>query len=186
MLAYNELKPGVVFIKDGQPFEVIESLVSRMQMAKAVAQLKIKNLKSGKIINYTAHQNETFEEAEIETEPAQFLYYHRDEFWFQDPVNPKKRFYLKEAIIGDYKFYLKPNSELKIIKFKNEIINIQLPIKIDLKVIEAPPALRGDTAQGGTKIVTLETGLKVNVPLFIKEGDIIKINTKTGKYVERV
>ncbi len=82
--------------------------------------------------------------------------------------------------------FLKKDLEIKAFKFKDKIINIELPIKIDLKVIEAPPNIKGDTAQGGTKTVILETGAKINVPLFIKEGDIIRINTQTGEYVERI
>jgi len=186
MLSYNELRVGTLFIKDGQPYEVLEYAFVRMQQRKPVAQLKIKNLITGKVQSYTAHQNETFEEAEIEIIPANFIYKHRGQFWFTEINNPKNRFVLEEKVIGESIHYLKPNIEIKAFKFKDKIINIELPIKIDLKVIEAPPAVRGDTAQGGTKTVTLETGVKVNVPLFINEGDIIRINTQTGEYVERV
>jgi len=193
MLSYNELKVGTLFVKDGEPYEVLEYAFIRMQQRKPVAQLKIKNLITGKVQNYAAHQNESFEEAEIEILPVKFIYKHqgrlpagRQEYWFQEPNNPKNRFLLADEIIGDAGQYLKPNLEVKAFKFREEIINIELPIKIDLKVMEAPPAVRGDTAQGGTKTVTLETGAKVNVPLFINEGDIVRINTTTGEYTERV
>ena len=82
--------------------------------------------------------------------------------------------------------FLKSNLEITALKFKGKLINIELPIKVDYKIIEAPPAIKGDTAQGGAKAVTIETGAKINVPLFIDEGDIIKVNTQTGEYVERV
>lgn len=186
MLSYNELKVGILFIKDGEPYEVLEYAFVRMQQRKPVVQLKIKNLISGKMLNYTAHQNESFEEAEIEVMPVKFIYEHRDEFWFSEPQNPKNRFSLKEDVIGEAARYLKSNIEVKAFKFREKIINVELPIKVDLKVMEAPPAIRGDTAQGGTKTVTLETGAKVNVPLFINEGDVIRINTQSGEYVERV
>ena len=81
---------------------------------------------------------------------------------------------------------MKPNTEVTAYKFNDDIINVELPIKMDLKVTEAPPALKGNTAQGGNKSVTLETGAKVNVPLFVEEGDIIRVNTQTGQYIERV
>jgi elongation factor P len=217
MLSYNELKAGALFIKDGQPYEVLEYAFIRMQQRKPVAQLKIKNLITGKVQNYTAHQNESFEEVEIEILPVKFIYKHqgrlpagRQEYWFTPLVTghpkaagavpsagrsltglneigkPSARFFLTNEVVGEAGQYLKQNTEIKAFKFKNKIINIELPIKTNLKVTEAPPAVRGDTAQGGTKAVVLETGAKINVPLFINEGDIVKVNTQTGEYVERV
>ncbi len=186
MLSYNELKVGTLFIKDGAPFEVLEYQFVRMQQRKPVAQLKIKNLINGKVMNYTAHQNENFEEAEIEIMPVQFIYHNRGQYWFHEVGKPRTRFFLTDEVVGEAGQYLKQNSEVKALKFNNQIINIAPPIKVDLKVIEAPPGIRGNTAQGGTKTVTLETGAKVNVPLFINEGDIIRLNTASGEYVERV
>lgn len=186
MLSYNDLKPGVTFIKDGQPYKVLEYNFVRMQQRKPVAQLKIKNLISGKVINYTAQQNESFEEAEIEKAPAEFIYSRRGEYWFRNSENPSDRFFINETILGDAKNFLKEKTVVNIVKFKNKPIAVEVPIKVDLKVIEAPPGIRGNTAEGGTKTVTTETGFKVSVPLFIEEGDIIRINTENGEYVERV
>lgn len=191
MLNYNELKVGTLFVKDGEPYEVLEYAFIRMQQRKPVAQLRIKNLITGKVQNYAAHQNETFKEAEVEIFPVKFIYQHQGEFWFQELNNPKNRFSLKSDILSKTVQYLKPDIEIKAFKFSNKnekdrIINIELPIKMDFKVIEAPPAVRGNTAQGGTKTVILETGAKVNVPLFIDEGDRVRINTATGEYAERV
>lgn len=185
-LAYNELKVGTIFIKDGAPFKVLEYSFVRMQQRKPVAQLKIKNLLSGKIQEFTAHINDEFEEAEIENINIKFIYSQRGEYWFCETDNPRNRFSIKEENLGDATQYLKPNLELTAYKFKDKIINVELPIKIDLKVTESPPAVKGNTAQGGTKTVTLETGAKVNVPIFVKEGDIIRVNTETGEYIERV
>lgn len=186
MLSYNELKVGTLFIKDGEPYEVLEYAFVRMQQRKPVAQLKIKNLISGKVREYAAHQNESFEEAEIKIMPVQFIYRNRGQFWFHETGKPSTRFFLTDEVVGDTGRYLKQNSEVKAFKFSEKIINIEPPIKVEFKVTEAPPAIKGDTATGGTKTVTLETGAKVNVPLFINEGDVIRINTKTGEYVERV
>ncbi len=186
MLSYNELKVGTLFIKDGDPYEVLDYQFIRMQQRKPVTQLKIKNLISGKVQNYSAHQNESFKEAKIEIVPVNFIYQNKGEYWFHELNNPKNRFCLTENTVGETGKFLKPNTEVKSFKFGEKIINIELPIKLDLKVIEAPPAIKGDTAQGGTKTITLETGAKVNVPFFIQEGDIVKINTTTGDYVERV
>ena len=186
MLSYNELKPGILFILDGQPWEVLESEFLRMQMRKPVMKTKIKSLISGKIVDRSFQPSDQLEEAEVERFDVKFLYSHRDEFWFCDLNNQKDRFILKSEIIGDMGKFLKPNMEISAIKFNDKILNIDLPIKVDYKIIEAPPAIRGDTAQGGTKVVVLETGAKVSVPLFINEGDVIRVNTQTGQYVERV
>ena len=106
--------------------------------------------------------------------------------YLDEKGNPKNRFPLKMAIIGEAAQFLKTNLEVTAYKFKEKIINVELPIKIDLKVTEAPPALKGNTAQGGTKSVMLETGAKLNVPLFINEGDVVRVNTQSGEYIERV
>ena len=188
MLSYNELKIGTIFTKneDPDPYEVLEYAFIRMQQRKPVAQLKIKNLLSGKVQNYAAHQNESFYEVEIDMVPVTFIYHSRDEYWFHEKNNPKNRFALKDDVLGESGQYLKQNTEVKAFKFGEKIINVEIPVKMDFKVIEAPPAIKGDTAQGGTKSVTLETGAKVNVPLFINEGDIVRLNTTTGEYYERV
>jgi elongation factor P len=185
-LSYNDLKVGTIFIKDGAPFKVLDYAFIRMQQRKPVAQLKIKNLITGKIQEFTAHDNDEFEEAELETIAVKFIYSNRGEYWFTEINNPKMRFSLKEENLKEDAKYLKPNLELTAYKFKDKIINIELPVKIDLRVVEAPPALKGNTAQGGTKTVVLETGAKINVPLFVKEGDVIRINTQSGEYIERI
>ncbi|TSA44465.1 elongation factor P, partial [bacterium] len=184
-LSYNELKIGTIFIKDGEPWKVLEYAFIRMQQRKPVTQLKIENLISGKVVDYSAHQNEEFEEAEIDKMPVNFIYQNRGEYWFNEKGNSKNRFQLKPEIIGNAAQFLKPNTEVEAYKFGEKFINVELPIKMDLKVTEAPPAIKGNTAQGGTKLVTLETGAKINAPLFINEGDILRINTTTGEYVER-
>lgn len=185
-LSYNELKIGTIFIKDGEPWKVIEYAFVRMQQRKPVVQLKIENLVSGKVVDYSAHQNEEFEEAEIDTTTVIFIYQSRGEFWFNEKGNPKNRFTLSVDVIGKAAQFLKTNLEVTAYKFGEKVINVELPIKMDLKVTEAPPAVKGNTAQGGTKVVTLETGAKVDAPLFINEGDILRINTTTGEYVERM
>ncbi|MBU2109816.1 elongation factor P [Patescibacteria group bacterium] len=194
MLSYNELKPGVFIILDGQPYVVMEFKFLRMQQRKPVTQTKIKNIISGKTIEKTFQQTDKLEEAEIETRPVKYLY-HRParrslgegggEFWFSEKDNPSVRFKLDESLVGNYIDLLKPNSLIEAMSFQKNIIGVKMPVKVDLKVVEAPPAVKGNTAQGGTKQVKLETGAAVNVPLFINEGDIIRINTETKQYTER-
>ncbi len=185
-LSYNELKVGTIFLKDGAPFKVLESAFIRMQQRKPVMQLKIINLVSGKTQEYAAHQNEDYVEAEIDMTPVNFVYESRGEYWFNEKGNPKNRFSIPADTIGEAAKFLKNNTEVTAYKFGEKIINIELPIKMDLKVTEAPPAIKGDTASGGGKVVILETGAKVNAPLFINEGDIVRVNTATGEYVERI
>jgi elongation factor P len=156
-----------------------------MQQRKPVAQTKIKNLISGKVIERTFQQTDKFEEAKIETKPIRYLYAHRGEFWFCPEKNPSKRFKLDKSLIGNYADLMKPNLIVEAMIFSDKIIGIKLPVKIDLRVIEAPPSTKGNTAQGGTKQVKLETGAVLNVPLFINEGDVVRINTETKDYVER-
>jgi len=186
MLSYNELKPGILIVLDGQPFEVVDSEFLRMQQRKPVMKTKIKSLISGAVVERAFQPSDELEEAEIEKLKVEFLYSHRDEFWFCETDNSKNRFILKQEVIDGLEKFLKPNMEISAIKFGDKIINIELPIKVDYKVVEAPPAIRGDTAQGGTKVIILETGAKISAPLFINEGDIIKVNTQTAAYVERV
>lgn len=186
MINYNELKPGVVFILDGEPYEVMEFSFLRMQQRKPVAQTKVKNIITGKILSRNFQHTDSFEPAEIELKKVKFLYSHRDKIVFCDIKNPSNRFELPMEIIGDKIKFLKANAEIETVEFKNKLINIKLPIKMDFKVVEAPPAIRGNTAQGGTKVVILETGASVNAPLFINEGDVIRVNTQTGEYTERV
>jgi len=185
-LGVNELKPKTFFIFEGQPYEVLETHHLKMQQRRPVVQTRMRNLLNGKMLERNFAQSDIFEEADIERKEVKFLYNHREEYWFADPANSAQRFKLEKEIIGDKYKFLKANTLLEAVTFDGKIITIELPIKMDFKVVEAPPAIRGDTAQGGVKSVTLETGATVNVPLFIDEGDIIRLNTETGEYVERM
>ena len=186
MLSYSELKIGTTFVIDGEPYKVLEYNFLRMQQRKPVAQTKIKNLKTGKVTSRTFHQNESFAEADIEKEKALFLYAHRNEYWFRRGNDPKNRATLSEEVVGDAGHYLIANTDVSLNVFNDEVINIEIPIKMDFKVKEAPPNVKGDSATGGNKEIILENGLRINAPLFINEGDVIRINTDTGQYVERV
>ena len=186
MLSYFDLRKGVQFVLEGQPCEVLE--FKQMQKAQdvVVAQTKIKNLITGKVLEKNFHQGDVFEEAELEKTEVKFLYSNpRGKFIFCEAQNPKARFELTEELLGKGAKFLKSNQILTAIKFRNEIINIVLPIKVLLKVSEAPPGIKGGRAQAGTKIVGLETGAKIATPLFIEQGDVVEVNTETGEYVRR-
>lgn len=171
---------------EGAPYEVLEMNFLRMQQRKATVNTKIRNLITGKILERNWQGSDSFEEAEIERKNSKFLYVNKGEYWFCDEKNPADRFSLSAEAIGDSAKFLKPNTPVIATIFKGKVIKIIMPIKMDFKVTEAPPSIKGNTAQGGTKVVTLDGGATVSAPLFINEGDVIKVNTETGEYVERV
>ncbi len=186
MLDYSEIKQKKIILLDGEPYEVLSSHVFRMQQRKPVNQTKLRHLITGKVTERSFHQSESVHEADITMRKVKFLYNHRGEFMFCEEKDPSKRFPLPEELLGNGAKFLKPNILVDAVEFDEKIIGINLPIKMELKVTEAPPGIKGDTAQGGTKQVVLETGVTINAPLFINEGDVIRINTETGEYVERV
>ncbi len=185
-LSYNELKPGTYIVLDGKPYIVLEFNFLRMQMRKPAVQTKIKDLTNGKVISRSFHPQDSIEEADVSRKKVKFLYTNKGEFWFCEENNPSARFQLPQEIIGDSAEFMKPNTLVDALAFGEDIINIDLPIKIDLKVVEAPPSFKGDTASGGSKQVKLETGATINVPFFINEGDVVRVNTKDRVYAERV
>lgn len=186
MIAYNEVLPKKLIILDGDPYEVLSAWVFRKQQRKPVNQTKLRNLKTGGTTEYTFHQPDKIEEAETETKTAVFIYNRNGESWFHEVGKPSERFSISEEKIGDAGEFLTSNTEVQTLWFEDKIIQVRLPIKMELKVKEAPPNTRGNTAQGGTKVVTLETGATLNVPMFINTGDTVRINTETREYVERV
>jgi elongation factor P len=186
MLSHSDLKKGVKIILDGEPYEVLESRPMKKAQRRVVMQTKVRNLASGHVFDRNFHQGDVFEEAELLKLKAKFLYAHRDRYFFCEEQNPSQRFDLSsEQLAGTTKF-LKPDQIVEAMLFNEKIINVSLPIKIQLKVTEAPPGIKGDRAQGGVKMVTLETGAQIAVPLFVKEGDLVEINTEKGEYVKRV
>lgn len=185
-ISYTDLKKGLIVVIDGAPCEIMEANFLRMQQRKATVQTKYRNLITGKVLDRNWQGSDYFDEADIEKKDALFIYANRGEFWFNEPGNPKNRFAISEEILGEAGRFLKPNTTVNMTMFDGKPIQVKMPIKMEFKVVEAPPAIRGNTAQGGSKTVTLEGGATISAPLFINEGDIVRINTETGEYVERV
>src|SRR3989338_5896802 len=186
MLDYNEVTVHKYIIYENEPWEVIGSHVFRKQQRKPVNAAKLRNLITGRVTEVSFHVSERVEEAEIDKKEVKYLYTNRGEFWFSDAKDPSKRFQLPEEMIGLGSKFLKPNTIVDAMLFQDRIIGIKFPVKMELKVVEAHDATRGNTAQGATKAVKLETGAEIQVPMFIKEGDIVRVNTETGDYTDRV
>jgi elongation factor P len=185
MLEYNEIKEGKFIIYEDEPYQVIDSHVFRKQQRKPVNATKLKNLISGRVVEYSFHQNEKADEADIEKIEVVFIYHRNEEYWFHKKDNKGERFSLEIKTIGDPAVFLKPNLECIALTFNEKVVGIELPIKTEYEVIEAAPGVKGDSSRGGTKPVTIEGGATITVPLFINQGDIIRVNTQNGEYAER-
>lgn len=187
MLNYNDVKPGVAVIVEGEPYVCTWNNIMQKQQRRPVNQTKLRHLIKGNVIEYSFQQSDKMQEAEIESKPAVFIFHdgRKNEWVFHDAKNKSERFTVSDDMVGDGGKFLKPNMEVITESFEEKMFRIKLPIKVDLMVKEAPPAVRGNTVQGGSKFVTLETGAQIQVPMFINEGDVLRINTETGEYVER-
>jgi len=186
MLTHTDLKKGAQFIYENQPWEVLDSLHVKMAQRRPVVQTKIKNLITGAVQEKNFQQGDIFDEAGLEKKQIKFLYSNRGQYFFCQEDDLSKRFFFTEEQLGTQTKFLKPDSLLEGILFKDKFINIKTPIKIHLKVKEAPPGIKGDRSQGGTKEAVLESGQTIQVPLFVKENDVIEVNTESGEYVRRV
>jgi elongation factor P len=187
MLSYTDIAPRKVIVLDGEPYEVTQtSGVVKKQRQKPHNVVKMKNLRTGSTIERSFSQADKIEEAELETREMKYLFTNRGESWLSDPENPKERISMSESLIARQLPYIRENDSIVIILFNEDILGVRIPIKVPLKVTEAPPNIKGNTSAGGNKVVTLETGLTVTTPLFVEAGDTIRVNTETGAYVERV
>jgi len=198
-LDYSEIREKKIIIYADEPCEVVESHVARTQQRKPQNQVKLRSLISGKVFPATFHVSESADEADIDKKEVTFLYSNKGEYWFCLPEDKSNRFKLDEALMGTSAKFLKQNGNVTALVWDDgeektrpteqsfgRVIKITLPIKMNFKVKEAPPAVRGDTSKGGNKVITLENGTTLNAPMFINEGDTVSINTETGEYVERV
>jgi elongation factor P len=186
MLNYFDLRKGVQFILDGQPHEVLEFQQIIKAQDATVIRTKVKNLITGKIVDRTFHKGDSFEETESEKAQVKFVYGNRGKYVFCYANDPSKRFELAEETIGAGAKFLAPNTILDGVVYEDQVISVTLPIKVQLKVKEAAPGVKGNRAQSGTKAAVLETGATMQVPLFVEAGDVIEINTETGEYTKRV
>ena len=186
VLSYNEILPKCIITYNNEPYEVLSSHIFRMQMRKPVNQTKLRHLVSGKVIEISFHQNETMNEAEVDTMQAVYLYTNKGESWFAEVGNLKNRFSFPEEVVHDKVQWLISNSVVEVLTHEEKPMTIKISVKVDLEVKDSPPAVKGNTVSGGSKLAELVSGAKIQVPLFINTGDIIRINTDTSLYTERV
>lgn len=186
MLNISDLQLGVFVNFSGAPHQLIWREHSKLGRGGAILRAKLKNLLTGAIIDYTFKGNDKVEESDITRSHAQFTYKDGSGYNFMDSSN-FEQFTLTREQIGDQANFLKESTEVDVLSWNGKPINIALPVKLELAVVETEPGVRGNTAQGSvTKPAILETGGKVLVPIFIKVGDVLRVNTQTGEYVERV
>jgi elongation factor P len=180
----SDIKLGAVVLMNNQPMQVVWSNRMRTAQRKPVMQTKLKNVITGKVIEYSFKFGEKVEEADVSRERANFLYADADGTHFMNQET-FETVDLPKDVTEEQEKFLKEGTEVQILRFNNNPVSIELPINVDLKVVEAPPSMTGNSGGSVTKPVVVETGLVVNTPMFIKEGEIIRIDTRTGEYKER-
>lgn len=186
VLSYNEILPKTIIDYNDAPYEVLTSHIFRMQKRKPVNQTKLRNLVTGQVLEISFHSSETVNEAETDRMNAVYLFSNQKESWFAEEGNAKNRFSFPYDTVHDQVQWLAPNTVVEVLTYEEKPMTIKIPVKVDLVVKDSPPAVKGNTVSGGTKLAILSTGAKVNVPLFINAGDTIRINTDSGEYAERV
>lgn len=184
MLSLSEIKTGKVIQISGEPFLVTKTDHHKMGRGGAVLKVKLKNLINGNMLDKTFQGNDKAEEAETGTKKVNYMYKDENDANFMDNET-YEQFTLPLDQIGDKIKFLKDGIDVDVLYFEGRPVAIQLPVKVALKVVSAPPGVKGNSAGNVTKVVELETGAEISVPMFINEGDEIKVNTETEEYVER-
>lgn len=185
MIDVNELRSGVTFELDGELFKVVEYSHHKPGRGKATIRTRVRNLRTGAMLEKSFISSDKVQDVRLDYRQCQFLYTDGDRYHFMDTDTYEQPALPLEAI-GDAVNYLKENMEVKLTFYEAEPLDIDLPTTVDLKIVEAQLAVKGDTATGATKSVTTETGLSVQVPLFVEQGDVIRVDTRSGEYVTRV
>ena len=185
MPSTSDFRPGLTIKYNNDLWTVVEFQHVNPGNWRAFVRTKLKNLKSGKVIENRFRAGESIETVRIDRKEFQFLYHDSSGFVFMDKEN-YEQITVDGAAVGDGAKFLKDGESVDILFNGSEIMGIELPITVELKVVETVPGVRGDSANAGTKPAQVETGATVNVPLFINEGDLLKIDTRTGGYIERV
>lgn len=185
MIGTSDFRGGLKLELEGDPYVIVESQHVKPGKGGAFVRTKLKNLKTGNLLEKTFRPGEKFNAPDLIEREMQFLYQQEDEYHFMD-TGTYEQLFLLSAQLGSSKDFLKENMVAKILFFRGQPLGVELPVFVELKIIETDPGVRGDTATGGTKLAKLESGGTVKVPLFMEEGTIVKVDTRTGNYIERV
>jgi elongation factor P len=181
---YTDLRIGTAFIFENEPFVVVNSEFHRMQMRKAIMRCTIRNLKTGQQLQKTFTASDKFVPAPVMQVAASYLYSDEDYYHFMEK-DTYEQHQVTKGVMGDKARYLTEEMQVELMLYDGVPIQVTLPKKVTLKVVEAPVAVRGDSVTNNFKTVTCEGGVKVSVPIFVKENDVIRINTETDEYIER-
>jgi elongation factor P len=185
MLGITDLKTGVAIELNGDPCVVINYQHSKMGRGGAVMRTKLRNLRTNSLFDITFKGSDKFDEAPLERRVCTFLYLEGSQSVFMDSSS-FEQYSLTAEVVGDKSRFLREGAEVTILFYNDEPVSVDLPIKMEFEITHTEPGVKGDTAQGGSKPATLDTGATITVPLFVKIGDVIRVNTVEGTYVERV
>jgi elongation factor P len=184
MISAGDLRPGNTVERNGELLQVLDFAHVKMGRGTAIVRAKFKNVNTGAVTEETFRPEEKFGRARIERTNAQYLYKDGDNFVVMDSTT-YDQFPLSPEVVGDAASWLKENDELFLLQYEGRVLGVELPITAELEVTYTEPGFKGDTATGGTKPATVETGVSVDVPLFVNTGDRIRVDTRTGRYIER-
>jgi len=183
MISGSELRKGIIIELDGKLYQVVDYQHVKMKRT-ALAKVKLRDINAGHTIERSFQTNEKLVRARLESRPMQYLYNDGDLYYFMDEES-FEQIGINASQLGDALNYLKEGVSVEVSSYKGEVVDIELPITVELEVTEAEPGFKGDTATAGSKLAKLETGLTLQVPLFVNKGDVLKIDTRTGVYLER-
>lgn len=185
MIDVNKLKVGVTFTEDEQPWKVMKYEFTKMGRGNATIKIKAKNLFNGSIVTKSYISGNMVENIALEKKHLQYLYKDDDKLYFMDP-NSFDQFEISSEVVGDDIYYLIEGEKAWVLFWEEKVLGVEVPAAVVMKIVQTEPGVRGNTVTNVLKPATMESGLKVQVPLFINEGDSIKINTETGTYICRV
>ncbi|MBN1356338.1 elongation factor P [bacterium] len=184
MLDTSSFRNGLKIEYEGEPYIIVECQHVKPGKGVAFVKTRMKNLKNGAVLDVNFRSGDRVEKPDLESHEMQYLYKDGDLFYFMD-IKTFDQKPLTEEQLGDSRKFIKENETVTVLFYRGNPISIELPVKVELRIVKSDPGIRGDTAQGATKPAVLETGAVVQVPLFVEEGEVIRVDTRTGEYIER-
>ncbi|MBI2095644.1 MAG: elongation factor P [Candidatus Omnitrophica bacterium] len=184
MISTSQFKNGVIIKLNNDLYEILEYQLVKMQQRQPIVSTKLKNIRSGNVLEQKFRSGEKFEDVYLEEKPIQYLYHEGDRYYFMDS-EAYHEVVVSAGLLGEKANFLKENSEARGRYCGDQLISVELPSSVVLQVKETEPGVRGDTAKSGTKPAKVETGATIRVPLFVSSGDSIRVDTRTGQYLER-